>query len=269
MTKRWPICMILTTGLLVAWIIPASGQQQVEPEQIQIGISTDTVGLGSDFSGTTIAVFGTVENANRLAQTLNEYAVVVVVRGPLENNVIRRKERVAGIWVNRSTRTYRNVPSFYALAADRSLERIADQQKLSELELGIGNIALKLFSRGTESSIVPAPEFADQLRNIRMARSLFSEDLKGVEFLGTSLFRATLAIPADVPVGKHTVTAYLFREGVLLAEREGSFRVQKEGLEKQLYNFAHNQSFLYGVFAVLLALATGWLASIVFGTTRK
>ncbi len=266
---KWPHRIVVLAGLLLSHASCAHAQQDGEPEQIQIGISTDTIGLNSDFSGTSIAVFGTVENANRLAQTLNEYAVVVVVRGPPQDNVIRRKERVAGIWVNRTARVYRDVPSFYALAADRPLERIAAAQSLSEQQLGIDNITLRLSSRGAESSIVPAPEFADQLRTIRMSRALFSENLKGVEFLGTSLFRATLAIPADIPVGRHTVTAYLFRDGNLLASRDGTFRVQKEGLEKQLYNLAHNHSFTYGIIAVLLALATGWLASVIFGTSRK
>lgn len=248
---------------------PAMAQQQSGPEQIQIGISTDVVGLASDFSGTSIAVFGTVENANRLAQTLNEYAVVVVARGPLADYVVRRKERVLGIWINRTSRAYRKVPSFYALAADRPLEKIASAALLEQQELGISNIALKLTSRGVDSVIVPAPEFADSLRNIRKARSLFSEDFKGVEFLGASLFRATLAIPSDVPVGTHTVTAFLFREGKLLASRDGTFRVEKQGLEKRLYSLAHNYSFWYGIIAVLLALVTGWLASVIFGGARK
>lgn len=238
-------------------------------EQIQIGISTDIVGLTSDFAGTKIAVFGTIENANQVAQSLNEYAIVVVARGPLGDLVVRRKERLIGIWINRSARTYRNVPSFYALAADRPLEKIANREFLGQYELGLKNIALKLYSRGPEAFIAPAPEFAASLRGLRADRRLFSEDLKGLEFLGSTLFRATLAIPSDVPVGTHTVTAYLFRDGKLLANKAETFRVEKQGMEKLLFTLAHNYSFWYGIMAVLLALVTGWLANVVFGGNRK
>jgi uncharacterized protein (TIGR02186 family) len=259
--------MVLALALL--WAQPGKAQQAVaEPsEQVQIGISTDVVGLTSDFSGTRIAVFGTIENANRVAQTLNEYAIVVVIRGPLGDYVVRRKERVAGIWINRSARTYKSVPSFYALAADRPLPKIAAEPLLKEHELGIANIGLNLYSRGAD--IIPAPEFADSLRQLRMKKNLFTEDFGGVVFLGSTLFRATLAIPSDVPLGIHTVTAYLFKDGQFLASRSDTFRVEKVGLEKWLYALAHTYSLWYGIIAVALAIATGWLASLLFGGNRK
>lgn len=257
---------VALSAMLLAHL-PVHAQDAAPAEAIQIGISTDIVGLTSDFSGTNIAVFGTVENANRVAQTLNEYAVVVVIRGPDGDVVVRRKERVLGIWVNRSSRTYRTVPSFYALAADRPLDRIAPPELLKEHGLGIANISLKLYSRGAD--ILPAPEFAESLRQIRSQRSLYSENFSGVEFLGSSLFRATLYIPSEVPVGVHTVTAYLFREGQFLASKSGTFRVEKEGLEKWLFSLAHFYSLWYGILAVGLALLTGWLASVIFGSGRK
>jgi uncharacterized protein (TIGR02186 family) len=254
-------------AIMLLGCLPSLAQEKQGPEEIQIGISTDIVGLTSDFSGTQIAVFGTIENANRVAQTLNEYAVVVVIRGPEGDIVVRRKERVLGIWVNRSARTYRNVPSFYALVADRPLEKIASSELLKEHGLGIANISLKLYSRG--SDILPAPEFADSLRMIRSQRALYSENFDGVEFLGSALFRATLYLPSEVPIGVHTVTAYLFREGQFLASKSGTFRVEKEGLEKWLFSLAHFYSLWYGILAVGLALLTGWLASVIFGSGRK
>jgi len=266
---RTAAALLLALTMLAGRLGGVQAQQAAgEPaEQIQMGISTDVIGLTSDFSGTSIAVFGTIENANRVAQTLNEYAIVVVIRGPLGDYVIRRKERVAGIWVNRSARTYRAVPSFYALTADRPLEKIAEAPLLKEHELGIANIGLNLYSRGAD--ILPAPEFAESLRELRIRRDLFTEDFKGVEFLGSTLFRATLSIPSDVPIGVHTVTAYLFREGQFLASRSGTFRVEKVGLEKALYTLAHTYSLWYGIIAVGLAIATGWLASLLFGGSRK
>jgi uncharacterized protein (TIGR02186 family) len=258
--------LFLTAFATTAGMAQETAEGQ-EAELIQMGISTDVIGLTSDFSGTKIAVFGTIENGNRVALTLNEYAVVVVVRGPPGDYVVRRKERVAGIWVNRSSRTYREVPSFYALASDRPLEKIAGAELLKEHQLGIANIGLRLYSRGAD--ILPAPEFAESLRQLRQDRDLFTEDLKGVEFLGSSLFRATLTIPSDVPVGEHTVTAYLFRNGEFLASRTGTFRVEKQGLEKTLFTLAHRYSLWYGIIAVGLAIATGWLGSVVFGAGRK
>jgi hypothetical protein len=38
----------------------------------------------------------------------------------------------------------------------------------------------------------------------------------------------------------------------------------KTGIEQMISNAAYNNSLAYGVFSVVLALLTGWLASVVF-----
>ena len=268
---RRALAVLLLAFALEASLRPASAQEAAAPapaekpvEEIQIGISTDLVPLTSDFSGTQIAVFGTIENADRIAQVLNEYAIVVVVRGPLQDLVVRRKERVFGVWINRAARIYRNVPSFYALVANRGLEAVASEEKLRELELGIQNIKFNLYSAGAETFIVPEPTFSGSVRQIRMERSLFTEAFDRVDLLGSTLFRATVEIPPDVPVGRHSVTAYLFRNGEFITSKTGSFRVEKVGLEKLIYTLAHAYGLWYGVIAVLVALATGWIGSVLF-----
>lgn len=240
-------------------------QQEGDSERIQFGISVDTVPLSSDFDGRNIVVFGTMENVDPLAQVYNEYSVVVTIRGPAEDVLVRRKERVVGIWANRQTRRYRNVPSFYAVASNRPLQSIAEHPVLRRYQLGIDNLSLSLFSSGTETFILPAPEFAASLRRIRKRLGLFRENPLGVNFIGSHLFRATLYLPSNVPIGTHDVMTYLFKNGEMIASRAGSFDVLKVGFEKRLFTLAHDYSLWYGVVAVLLALLTGWLGSTVFG----
>jgi uncharacterized protein (TIGR02186 family) len=258
-------------GLVLLAASTAFGQTAAQPaaekpsEEIQMGISTDTIPITSDFAGTKIAVFGTIENPDKIGQVLNEYSIVVAITGPLENVVIRRKERVFGIWMNRVSRTYRAVPSFYALATNRPLDAVAPVEELRARKIGINNISFNLFSTASQTFILPAPDFANSLRRIREEKSLYTENPKGVVFLGSTLFRATLDIPSNAPIGDYTVTAYLFRDGGMLAKRDGHIRVERAGLEKGMYTLAHVYSYWYGIIAVLGALATGWLASVIFG----
>lgn len=270
--SRAAVPALLAVSVLLCVLAPPAHAQETEldeGEQIQMGLSTDVIPVASDFSGTTIAVFGAIENADRIAQVLNEYSVVVTIEGPREDVVVRRKERVAGIWMNRQARTYRNVPGFYALASNRSLNAVAPDEVLRKLELGIERIPLNLFSGGGQTFILPAPRFSDSLRRLRIDDGLFSEDPGGVVFLGTSLFRATLAIPAEVPIGVHVVTAHLFHDNELLASRSARFVVRKVGFEEFVHTLAFQHGLWYGLAAVFIALATGWLASVVFGGNRS
>jgi uncharacterized protein (TIGR02186 family) len=246
----------------------SSDAETATAELLQVGISVDSVSVSSDFAGHNIVVFGSIENADKLAQVYSEYAIVVAIRGPAEEIFVRRKERIFGVWVNRQYRRYRHVPSFYTVASSRPLDGVAPKPLLRQHQLGVDNLSLSLFSSGTDTFILPAPEFAASLRRIRKREGLFNETSGNVEFLGSSLFRATLYLPSNVPIGKYDVATYLFRNGELLTSRVGSFEVEKVGFEKWIYALAHSFSFWYGVIAVITALAIGWLGSVIFGNRR-
>ncbi|GIL02430.1 MAG: hypothetical protein BroJett030_23290 [Alphaproteobacteria bacterium] len=261
-------CLLLAAAIVAAGPRPAPAQATPPPESpvegIQMGISVDTIPVGSDFAGTRIAVFGTIENPDRIGQMLNEYSIVVTVTGPLEDIVVRRKERVFGVWMNRASRVYRAVPAFYAVASSRSLASVAPEETLKAERIGVDYLSFNLYSAGAQTFILPAPEFATSLRRIRRERDLFAEHPDGVVFLGSSLFRATVPIPSNTPIGAYTVSGHLFRDGQMLASRSGSFRVERAGFEHYMFSLAHVYSYWYGLLAVAAALATGWLASIVF-----
>jgi len=241
-----------------------SGTAHAYSDQLQIGVSTEMVPVDSGFNGTTIYVFGSIEDPVPSAVELKEYAVVLSVSGPLNDLVVRKKERVLGIWINRHTRTYAKVPGFYSLVSADAVSGTADAAELKQNGIGIENQDLNLLSRGTQTFIQPAPEFAKALRRIRKENKLFVEQLGSLTFIGKTLFRASVDLPANIPIGEHKVTAHLFRLGKLIDTKTASFSVQKVGFERWIYDLAHKNGFLYGVMAVLLAVATGWLANVLF-----
>src|SRR5687767_9721209 len=73
-------------------------------------LSNYRIDIDSRFNGTRIFLFG-ARNDNG--------DIVVVVRGPSKNYIVRRKEEVAGIWVNRDRMRLFDVPDFYTVASSR------------------------------------------------------------------------------------------------------------------------------------------------------
>ena len=78
------------------------------------------------------------------------------------------------------------------------------------------------------------------------------------------LFRAALALPSNIPPGDYVVRVLHFRDGVAMSERTTDMNVKKAGLSALIYRFAHDHSALYGIFAILFAVASGWLAAVAF-----
>lgn len=256
-------------ALLCATLGPAAAQTSVPvqaptagAERIQIGLSTDRISITSDFSGADLTIFGAVDNADQMMARQNRYDVIVVLEGPPRPVVVRRKDRVLGVWLNTQSETFVNVPSSYAVATTRVYQDITGPDSYRQLSLGPDSIHL----RPENADQLPATisEFETALRDRKKAVGLYNERIGGVQFLSQTLFRATVSLAPDVPIGTHRARAFLFKNGLFISESSSNLAIRKAGFEQSLFEAAHQYSFLYGVFAVLLACLTGWLGSIVF-----
>ena len=78
------------------------------------------------------------------------------------------------------------------------------------------------------------------------------------------MFRARIPVPATVPRGPYKVDVYLFRDGTVISAQSTPMFIEQTGLERRLYNFAHEQPLSYGLSTVLMATLLGWLSSVVF-----
>ena len=107
-------------------------------------------------------------------------------------------------------------------------------------------------------------DFAGALRRIRAQSGLYNQSFGTVRFVSPTLFRADLQLPADLPVGRHTVRAYLFRNGVFIRQSTETLLVVKAGFESYISDLAQHYALPYGVLAVALAIFTGWFGRVVF-----
>ncbi|MFD1745302.1 TIGR02186 family protein [Rhizobium helianthi] len=238
------------------------GQGGPVKEGLEIGTSTSEIAITSDFRGADLTVFGALTNADELFLAIGQYDVVVTLEGPRDYATVRRKERVFGIWMNTHSMTFEQVPESYSIASTRPLNDIQPVPQLNRLGLGIDHLTLS--PTGYIGNATLLSDFRDAYRRLKVGGGLYQNDTTGVGFVSSSLFRATLRLPANVPDGVHLVHAYLFKSGVLVAQKDLPLRVVKTGLEQAITDAAHEKPLAYGLFCVLVAIITGWGASIVF-----
>ncbi len=251
---------LLLATLLVA-AAPAVAQN-TELEKIQIGLSTDRISITADFQGADLTIFGALENVDPQLSRQGRYDVIVVLEGPARTVVVRRKDRLLGMWINLASETFVNVPISYTVATTRQPQDIATPETYRQLALGANNLHIEAEDPlGSQTTI---DEFKAALRDLKQSTGLFSLNSGGVQFLSQNLFRATLPLAPDVPVGTHRARAFLFKSGAFVGESSAQLAIVKSGFEQWIFRAANQQGFLYGLFAVLLALVTGWLGRIVF-----
>ncbi|MEM7223488.1 MAG: TIGR02186 family protein [Pseudomonadota bacterium] len=215
--------------------------------------SKHLVAITTGFTGDEVLVFGTIDEPGD---------VVVVVRGPSIPIVMHRKSNIAGIWINTASMTFEQAPSFYAVASSKPLDEIARPNVLARHELGVENLKLEI-PRARASPNVAQDWRAGLIRN-QQRRGLYPTMVNEIGFLGERLFRTRIEFPDNVPTGTYQAEVYLIVDGHVVSAQKTPLIVSKVGAEAEVYDFAYQNSALYGVIAILIALVAGWLAHIAF-----
>ena len=226
-------------------------------EELVVTVAPSQIAVSSSYSGGTVVVFGAIVQPNTVQP--RTYDVAVIVMGPRQTVVARRKGRMVGVWINQESRTFYNVPSFLGVRASRPLSEIASADILRRQGIGLKNV---LFDAGVSPH--SDDPFLVNFIDIRRQQGLFDERPGGVTFLSRTAFRTEIPLPDNVPIGDYQVDLKLFQNGEMVGESLASFAVAKIGVEDLVVNAATSHSLLYGLTVVSMALFTGWLASIVF-----
>jgi len=233
-------------------------------ERLIASLSNHRVMVTSNFTGDELVLFGAIEQDTASRPRRGGYDIVATVTGPRQNLVTFRKERVLGIWVNYDSRVFENAPSYVAVLANRPLEAITNAETLRRLQLGLDRIVLVQRAAATIAEDAPDDPFRRAFLRLESSRGLYREQANGVTFLTPALYRASIPLPAEVPVGTYDVDVKLFADGALIARTNSALEVYKAGFEQLVTTAAREHGFLYGLATALMALLTGWLASVVF-----
>lgn len=221
-------------------------------------LSRTQIDISTGFAGEELLLFGATEGKGD---------IVMTVTGPRRDQVVRRKERVAGIWVNGESLTFRDVPAYYRVAASRPLADITGPKTLDRLDIGTDRLELIPVEDRPAGEV---REFREALVRNKQRLALYSQDSKDISDIRISqgrLFRTNIPFPANVPTGEYLVNVYLFKSGRLVSQTHAPVLVRKAGLEAEIFRFARERAAWYGAIAIAVALLAGWLAGVIFKRT--
>ena len=214
-------------------------------------LSLRQIEIDSGFKGTEILLFGARNDAGDVA---------VVVRGPQDSYIVRKKERTLGLWMNRKSMVFENVNGFYTVAASRPLAEIRNDYMLSSLAIGIENLPMQ----NDNDDITANERFVKAFLDKKQEDNLYSPVVGNVLFIGDTLFRTIIRFPDNIPRGVYTAEVYLFSDGQLSGVQSTPLIVRKKGFDAFVYDFSRNYPAVYGILAVLIAITAGWVAGTLF-----
>ena len=195
----------------------------------------------------------------------HRYDLVVTVAGPRADMVTRRKERKFGIWINTDSRQFLQVPTYLALFSNRPFDAIASPEVQRRQQLGLNNVLLTQRVGPDYADVVPNDAFRSAFVRLRTrTRPLSRGDLGG-------------DVPdADAVPHRHSAAGrgadrhLRRRDQAVLRRRAGDARPRPRSKSSRSASSssspprARQNGFVYGLVTALMALMTGWMASIVF-----
>ncbi len=248
----------------LALILSLIAAPAMAEEKIVSGLSQNRVSITADFDGSELLIYGAVKREAPIPAS--KLDVIVTVEGPSTPLVIRKKDRVAGIWINRERVRIDAAPSFYAVATTGPLNSILSETDNLRHRITIPRAirAIGLTGEARESDA-----FVDALLRIRRDNGAYRSMQGAVQLSDETLFRTDIVLPANLTEGEYKVRLFLTRDGRVVDHQDRVIFVRKEGLERFLFNLSREQPLLYGLLALALAGLAGWGASEAFRLLRR
>jgi uncharacterized protein (TIGR02186 family) len=220
-------------------------------------LSQYNIAINSSFMGTKLILFGARQTAGD---------VVVVIRGPARDYTLRKKDRLGGIWVNRTSLEVKGIPDYYTIASTKPLDSILSPEQQRILEIGIPELPYLNGEAMTESELTfdEATAFRDAFIEQREQKRLYNDNVHAVSFMGDTLFKTTLPFPDTIPRGNYTAETYLIYNGQIVGVQSTPLTVAKTGFDAAIFQLAHEYPVLYGILAVFMAITAGWGAAALF-----
>ncbi|RDJ22365.1 hypothetical protein DWF00_24470 [Bosea caraganae] len=231
-------------------------------ESLIASVSSHQIQISSNYTGDQVTVFGLIERDGKTTGRGDPYDLVVTVRGPQRMLLVRQKERLGPIWINRTQRRFPDSSVFLTVASNRPLREIISPDSARRDRIGLMNA--QRVSDVMPESYPDMDRFREAMVRLLDDKGLYSEEERGVTFLSPTLFSAPINVPATAPTGPYEVEVLLYAGGVQLARQTTNFEVIKTGIEQGLASGAHDRPLLYGLATATLALLFGWMASVVF-----
>ncbi|MEZ0167206.1 TIGR02186 family protein [Microvirga sp. TS319] len=232
-------------------------------ETLITSLSNHRVLINSNYTGTSIAVFGAIERDAQTIARATGYDVVVTARGPRQFLTVREKQKVGPVWVNQEQQKFPQAPAYLSVLSSRPIEETTSDQLRQRQKIGLRAI-INAPDFTNDRGDGEDKEFREALYRLRAQEGLYLEDERGVTFLTSDIFRASIPLPATAPPGEYDVQVVLLADTVILASTITHFELVKTGFEEQVGAVARDWSLLYGLATALLAIAFGWLASVIF-----
>ena len=216
-------------------------------------ISEENIKIETNFIGKEVIIFGILND---------DQDTIITIKGPEKNAVIQKKERILGFWFNTKKIIYNKIPSIFFIASSNDIKDILPTSSIIKEELSFKYLLENKTSKRNFISDISLETWKDNFVRIKKSKNLFKE--YNIEKIDNKLFQTRVFFPTKSIPGEYKVNVYQIKNNLILNNKEKIITLKKSGIGNHIYNFAHSNAAAYGLFAIIFAILSGFLAATLF-----
>lgn len=242
--KRWlrPMMLAALVLPLLAW---ADGGVVIEPETTHIDIT-------ADFAGTDLKTYGVIDRPGDL---------IIKIVGPRQDVTLFRKIKLGPFWVGGSEVNVTGAPSLLYLYATKPIASLLPPAEQDKYQLRLEGAQIRI----EPQLLGDTPgDWRQAFFRLKEKEGRYLEDDHAIRVIRNRLVVSDIVLPGDIQVGEYGIETLLIKSGKVVGHDVSHFEARQTGIERWVWNAAHDHAWLFGILCTLAAMVLGFALNAVF-----
>lgn len=249
MMKCWAAAITLSCGLCVAPLLAQAASINVTPTKVPINLT---------YHGAKLTITG---------QSAPEDNLVLKISSEPHDAAMKYFDKVAGlVWMKKGSLEFKDVPGVYLLNTTADLDRILSASERSEHRLGYEAMA-KATEIVDKNGKAADRKWFDEFVRFKEKEKVYKIEQGTITRQhgeNSNAFKIVVDWPFQAPPAVYNVELFSVKDGKVVDKVATKFEVERVGIVAALSKMAFEQSALYGIMSVVVALAAGLAVGAIF-----
>lgn len=246
MQHRNLIVVLTLPFLLLSWLAPAAAADA--PSQVQV--TPRVLELGTFYGGAKVHVAGIAAADSK---------VIIVVRGPSTAEVFNKLGRVGPIWVSTGKVTISGVPALLLIFSSAPVNACLNPAAIDHYELDPKSLKthMQIETKAPEHNGIADDFLAFQAHQKKYRFNSVSVQMGALTERGLP-YSLDFDMPKAAGPGKYQVNVLECRDGNVVNKADVDLPLVEVGFPALIARLARARASLYGIMAVIIAMAAGF-----------
>ena len=203
------------------------------------------VDIRMDFAGKELQAIGSMDGPAD---------VIIKVMAPQQEATLSREIKLGPFWIGGEKVKVGGAPGLLFLYANRPIDSILAPEEREKYGLRLEGVAVHIEPALQAQA---ADEWRKAFFRLKEKEGFYREDDRAVQVFGNRLFIAHMALPSDLQTGTYTLETLLVKSGKVVGRDVAHFRVRLAGVERWMWNAAHDYPWAFGGAFTLAVMLLG------------